>query len=352
MKAILFLTVFLNSILLFAQSKKEVFDFKKYQRKELVLSKPATTDRVSIPFNNVIVFDERPDTSAVSMNKSEYYNIKNMDSVILDYINNAVSLSKTANNANKLVIFIKKLWLTNQFDLTNRDEKKRSEINGDWVGGILFKAECYLQMDTLFVPAFRFDTSFSAEKNNVIPEATELLDICLRRIVEKTSQFQIPEAGAQVKKITGAAIEKFNHARFDIPVLKDIRFKKGVYETFEDFKQNNPKYPEFEVKKEKLSDELYVKQEDGTEVLQRSIWGYCDGENLFIKSADNYFPLYRYGNTFYFKGAKGINRSIKIKGANAAMNGVFGIVGGQNKKAKFDISYRPYQVDIDNGEIF
>jgi hypothetical protein len=84
-------------------------------------------------------------------------------------------------------------------------------------------------------------------------------------------------------------VEKSNNNRFQVPVLNNTGFKRGVYLTFKEFKNNDPAYTDFTVQKSELTDELYTKDSTGKETLTRNVWGYCDGVNIFMRSADNFF---------------------------------------------------------------
>jgi hypothetical protein len=40
----------------------------------------------------------------------------------------------------------------------------------------------------------------------------------------------------------------------------------------------------------------------------RDVWGYCDGNKIFIKSGENFYLLVRVQNAFYFLGSKELMR--------------------------------------------
>ena len=92
-----------------------------------------------------------------------------------------------------------------------------------------------------------------------------------------------------------------------IPILKTEMPDRGVYKSFNEFKNNNPSIKDFEIKKGQYTDELLITENNQTYPLQ-NFWGYSDGKNLFIRSADNLFQLIKAGNTFNIKGIKSFSQ--------------------------------------------
>ena len=62
------------------------------------------------------------------------------------------------------------------------------------------------------------------------------------------------------------------------------------------------------VKKDKLVDVLYIPLANDEMTAARDVWGYCDGKKFFIKSGENFYPLVRVQNTFYFLGSKELTK--------------------------------------------
>ena len=132
-------------------------------------------------------------------------------------------------------------------------------------------------------------------------------------------------------------------------MLNEISFKKGVYKNFEEFKMNSPSLTDYDLRVGKLGDILYVK-ENGLEYPERKAWGFCNGTDIFINSADKYSKLIRRGNTFYFLGIKGIIRKTKHDLTRAS---IFNLA--TNSGVKY-ISYskisKYYKVDMETGEVY
>lgn len=141
---------------------------------------------------------------------------------------------------------------------------------------------------------------------------------------------------------------KINYQK--IPVLQKGQKKRGLYLTYEQFLNDTPTPANFEVERDKLSDALFVKNSKGNYELVRNLWGYCDGENRYIKSGEKYFQLCRYNNTFYFYGAKYIQKFVSEDIGTAS---VLNVVTNTNRKiTKYTLNYYPFQLEIMDGKFY
>ncbi|RZK45236.1 MAG: VCBS repeat-containing protein, partial [Pedobacter sp.] len=103
--------------------------------------------------------------------------------------------------------------------------------------------------------------------------------------------------------VTISDINAFNAKRFQRPIFNG-QPAKGIFMRFEDFLANNPLRSEFTVDKNSKGDYLYLKNNKGTEELVTDLWGYCDGSDVYIFSANNYFKLNRVSYSYRIYGAK------------------------------------------------
>ena len=347
------LILLLHFLQLHAQDKKDIFKFSDYPEKHFKLPLPEKLLTTSMPFNSVMVKDARPDSNAILLNKYDYYTIAGLETVAGQYFNTALATENVADTNNQLVIFIKKLWITRQYNWEEASEDENELRHSKWLGGLLFKADCFLKTDAVYHPLFSYDTSFAMEDSYVLDDGPVMIDSCFRMLVQKLIRVQSKNFSSPSKKMTADEVAKYNNNRFQLPILKNNGLNRGVYSTFKEFKNNNPVYTDFTVQKSELTDELYIKDSAGRETLTRNVWGYCNGTNVFIKSADNFFMLNRIDNSFYMKGAKKIKSSKRVKASSILMDGfLVGSLKPHSTKVKFNIVYLPYQLDLDSGEIY
>ena len=127
---------------------------------------------------------------------------------------------------------------------------------------------------------------------------------------------------------------------------------RGVYKNFNEFKNNSPSLKEFEIKKGHFSDELFITENNQTYPLQ-NFWGYSDGKNLFIRSANNLFQLIKIGNTFNIKGIKSFSQNYNKNVGNEVMSSYFiGVPLSALVKNNYKIVTTAFQLNMQNGELY
>ena len=134
-----------------------------------------------------------------------------------------------------------------------------------------------------------------------------------------------------------------------LPILSASQYKKGVYASFDEFKGNAPSLTDYEFKAGKLGDVLYVKK-DSSEYPDRTAWGFCDGKNIYINSADKFSQLIQSGNTFYFKGIKSITKTLRVELMYASVLNL--LDNTVRKKSHFNANPKYYQIDMETGDIY
>jgi hypothetical protein len=89
------------------------------------------------------------------------------------------------------------------------------------------------------------------------------------------------------------------HSYRSIPILKETP-RKGVYLTFNQFKNNQPAFADFDVSLSENADAIFVKGK----ILQDSAiidaWGFSDGKNTYIRVNSNFFLLLKAADNFEF----------------------------------------------------
>lgn len=245
---------------------------------------------------------------------------------------------------------IRKLWLTNEL---RQDTNSNAATNpaGSWLSGVIARIEFYYSGDNGYSPFYRFDTMYARDGNilNNTDYVTDVLVMSARKLLTVDLNNVRP---AKIK-MSLSEIDAYNTKTFDIPIIHTGVYNKGVYKTFEEFKTNSPSINSFEIEGDKLSKTVFVKNAAGEYGALRDVWGYCDGTHLYIQSADSYFEMIPQQNTFICSAAKAISRYRIVKAENILMLGLFGGgVGKQNKKVTYGLNLKPFELDMDTGELF
>jgi hypothetical protein len=306
------------------------------------LTKTMVAEKKQFPYKEVIVIDERPDTSKCGYWYSKKHPRimrlcftdgfqKSVSSFINTYLKD--NLNPTGNS---VLACIKKFW-TNSDDIDFRT--------------IFLRIDFYIKTDSCYYPLYRFDDTFS-EKSNKFSEPDEFIE---KAIISSISKLYIP------KPIS----PEMRRLHFEQLVLKEKIPVKGVYLNFVQFKNNQPAYTDFETDLAELTDVIFVKGKNVKDSAITDAWGFCDGENTFIRIAMNYFPIFRCGNTFDLYGFNKITEKqffpvtpyssigrdpYYSQGVAGALSiGLSELLGMIKSKSK---NLRPYQINMDNGEFY
>jgi len=365
--------------------KKENFDVREFGKQAIRISPPA--DRLSLRnMSGIQIIDARADIVNIGLMQKKVVNAfsdalgnaaKNQTEqritqtptfIILDdglqleakrFANGSIMFSNNSSLPGILMV-IKKLWLSDELNLdgnTHVSGRLAGPNHKDvWTSGVDIKIEFYLDYKGDYYAMYRYDS--------VITEAMTTSEYASKFVAQaiRLSMQRLPEMDTKItsiitrKKFSMEEIRTHNENEFSLPILKDSILKKGVYMTFGEFKNNNPSQTDFEIKKEKVTDILYIKQPDGTEIVPRDAWGYSNGENAFIKSADNFFLLQRSANAFYIYGAKYIKRSETSSpgGSPSYSSGSGGFYGApiSYSSSSTEIQLEPFQLDWSTGKLY
>ncbi len=363
-----------------AQIESKAIDFNN--KLEINLEKEVFTHSFSNSFHSVHVIDVRDDTMAVG-----YHYLKPGDAVrylvqpsaspkkkdndiwskvyhcspalsygFAEWINEYLQCKKNESVKSKLLIVVKKFWLSSEADEIRYENDKIGQAMNGWDAGVLCKLEFYLEKDSVFFPLYRIDSVFTFKERlndyrgtRFVDNAGSFVISVLKSSLEKLADIDTDEVIAKRRKLSYNDIYLAYHRKMDVPVLKAIDLKKGVYKTFEEFKSNAPSIIDYEFRKGTAGDVLYVKEE-GSEYPTREAWGFCDGKDIFINSGDKYSKLVRRENTFYFFGVKGMTQ--KTKNDFWTSSSLNYISGNGPKKTVYKLDLKYYQIDMDTGEVY
>jgi hypothetical protein len=361
--------------------RKENFDIKEFRSEKITIATPS--DRVTLTnIHGITVIDARADTFSIGFMQKKVIDpffgalnnaVKNQAEQRINRTPTFITLGgglqqEAAQFTARCVVFsgnqslpgilmvIKKLWLSDELNL---DEQTHTKLNGTdsrdvWTSGVDVKIEFYLKDRSDYYPLYRYDTVMS--KTMTVSEyGPEFVANALSLSMQKMPQMDTKITSIMGrKKFSLEEISRHNEDDFNMPALKDTSLRKGVYMTFDEFKNNNPSQTHFELKEDKLTDIIYIKQPDGTEYVARDIWGYCNGEKAFIKSADNFFLLQRAANAFYIFGAKNIKRTETNTTSAASYNsGNSGMAAPvYYTSSKTAIQLEPFQLDWSTGKLY
>ena len=320
---------------------------------DLSFSKIAPRE-IKLPFSSIEIIDNRFDTSKLGF-VPEFQFIADKKRVgrkitfdqgvakaMENYYNQFYEHAFEKNDI-KLLIVLRKFWLSGIDDKKNKvmdiskNPKSRSFLYCKW--------EYYLNKGNKYMPIQRIDTVingvlFNSEKNEMDNYKTEneILKLILNGLIEVYDFKNAVDKIDKIKVKTFEQLKLYNASLYDIPVLKDSVFKKGVFRNFIEFKNNSPSIINFKEKKIRVSSnnyKHYIEDDKGNRII--NYWGYFTGDELRIGKYEN-DKLHRKNNTFEF--------FLKHLYQTQYFN-----ISGSSSSSEREV-WIPYQIDMETGEIY
>ncbi len=335
----------------FCQNQSEDDQIFENMRVEIIETSFNNPAKITLPFTNVEVLDCRPDTTMIGFYETPLkrflkLNFKNgLSGLTNDFLLNNYGFQSDLQSPG-LLLCIKNFWASTAIEVGSEDI-----TTNEFTKGIIVKVDAYTRFGNLYQPLARVEFNYllaAINKSNIKEIIEVVLKAAMKEILAKTDKLK-----QENKQLKRAQIESFNSAANSIPILSDTHLVRGVYNSFKEFKMNQPASRAFEVQNGRLGDMVFVKDAGGQEAPERNAWGYCDGKKIFMKMSDKFYELHRCGQTFNVFGAIQLTRRRNIKAGNVLLLGLAaGAVGSQNKKTTYYLLDKPYQLEMNNGEVY
>lgn len=356
-------------MVLVARPQRKVFregperDFSSFKPRKIKLVTEGLGPVVALSFQpaNITVLDFRFDDKALGfVNKRT----PREEKLILEpgtcegielYLKKRLNLPATKMVGHELVAVIQKLWLSDDLVVVDQHLKKMVPQQS----GIVMKVSYFLKSGDSYFPLYKFDSTIV----DIYPAAKQAgyyLALAIEKSIGKLAYINADKIIESGKKYSMSFIKDTYASRFTLPVLSENP-KKGVYLSFEEFRKNKPSITRFSVRSDGTTDNLYYKDESGKEVLLRTLYAMSDGTDFYIWASDNFYKLYRSGNTFNLYGSRYYHHPAPayfidplfmpgyLLGNAAGMSAIvtFNPNGGGHRNMKRKMYF--YQLDMENG---
>ena len=209
---------------------------------------------------SIEVIDARPDTTAIGLaliRHTPFFAISPgvFANDVQQFLNNSIHFAKP--DSFSAVMVIRKFWITAGLDNEMEQAINNAEIDTTTkkISSLLVRIEFYLKKGPDNFILYRFDTTIT-RNSYVSRDASLLVEMGLISSLSKLKELDLKfqSISESKRKFSLSEIEEHNRKPFDIPVLKDSALVRGVYFSFEEFKNNSPGQRDFEVEKDKLID--------------------------------------------------------------------------------------------------
>jgi hypothetical protein len=359
------LLLFTFALTLSAQkNQKKDFTIEDFSTAIIKLKAPKPSQTVPLSFSGLEVYDRRNDSSFVGFYKTLYSRNKSFGTVlktenstsnsVYSFLEPQIAFDQQSNY--RLVLLIRKLWLSKEIENTEvRDYNIK--MQKALLPGIVTCFEFYAKQGEQLTPLLRFDTTILHHNRNLAMIDEELIQTTLTSAIDKLSKTSYRQKIENGRTYSWLQVDSFSTKTNDIEILHITSFKKGVYLTYNDFKNNRPSILDFEIKKSEFAHTLFVKDEQGNQYPIRKIWGFSDGDNLFIKSADIFFKLEKYNNNFYSWASKNVSMVTTVSMGDiialSMLSAATGATGGSpGRKTKAALHLKLYQLDLETGHLY
>ena len=296
----------------------------------------------SSAFSHFEVLDERADTSRIGIHTCVPDFGRNYDRQLVFDRSAAAELSgylnrrfARAGSSYTALVILRTLWLSDanyiRAEYLRHPERRLERTH------IRMKAELYAIRDGRYIPVLRFDTLQTAMKKRILQERSPYFEwganlaLLLDELVDSASALAQDKVEAS-RSVNLDDIREFNASRFHAPIDEDLP-ARGVYASFEEFRNNTPSIQHFEIKLENHERVLYI-QESGATYYTHDVWGYCDGKDIYIMRDGVLCPAWKEGKAFYLPAAAATAHSLtEIRGRDYKQRSI-------------------YFVDMDTGDIY
>jgi hypothetical protein len=309
----------------------------------------------NFPFSSIKVLDCRQDTTKIGfiekgVGRTPYKKLivengfqKSGEIFYNQYYQNCLS-----GDSNQLLIVAKKFWVNRSAKRNIQRRNNTNNIDNDF--DLYVQFDYFLKRRDEFMPIKRIDTIFSMGRNYIKAEYESyrendysFYEFVLIKMIEAvdykfySDRFQISR---NRKKLD--AVLNFYKTKMEYPILKDSIYKKGIYMSFNEFRNNRPSIENFKVEQNKKAGKLLFTSKNDSSIEVIKYWGYCDGKDIFCYDLSH--PVQRVGNTFEFFAESKVIRYY----STGTPNTIYGEIPRVNFYTREKV-YEPHQFDMETG---
>ncbi len=293
------------------------------QKPEYIHLEPSNIKIERSIFSEIEIADSRFDTIYMGFVQKGAFNRKapiqltqSMTDEIRESVSNLIANSTKENET--ILINVRNFFLS---ELTSAMSE---------TGTFIFKAGCYLKQGYTYKFMFSVDTTIVVRAMDVTKKLLRTANEQFGLFVQRAASFDISELDSKTAYSSYEIQHIDETEKKSIPVYNVDLPQKGLYSSFEDFKNNQPSEANFieEFSKKTKEPKFFQVREDGTkgkEFLRKNYYAICDGSRLYISTEYGLYPVTKRDYDFYFTGKA---KETANTAAVATASLMFGILGG------------------------
>ena len=218
-------------------------------------------------------------------------------------------------------------------------------------GKVEIKAGCYLKHDSIYREMFTIDTAY------IIPGGLDVTKRLLDTVpelwgafVQKIATFN-PYDCDPTNDFTDYDVHHIDELeKKKIPVYNVAFPKKGLYASYDDFKNNRPSQENVIIEFKKGFSRPFIfevneKGKKGKEILRKYYYMVSDGERMFISRPQSLYEVTKRDGNFYFTG---LGKDRADMGTVVAASVLFGAIAG-GAAANYDTATFEFIIEHNTG---
>lgn len=216
------------------------------------------------------VLDVRSDTERVGIYTNEFHNpCEIVYDTPIDFLIKKTLCNDTAKET--VLLVIRNFWINEVQYLEGKLKHQRLADAALPSTKLTCSIDAFIKHEGKYIPLIQVDTIFT-DKRNVFNSSRNLTEKALFLIQNKLQEGILANKYWTKKQTDKEFIEKVYNRRFKIAAITDSTFRKGIFYTWEQFKNNKPIEKEFSIKSNKNEPHsLFIKDEKGNEILTRDV---------------------------------------------------------------------------------
>jgi len=328
---------------------------------------------IYIPFKSIEISDARFDTSKLGYELHKKYDnisfkdfkqIKLANGIreSLQFFYNDYYKLCLKDSVKKLLIVLKTLWIdhapANDLMQETGDEIESISISFQ---NIHVKWEYYIHEGDRYYPFKRVDTVYrltipilKSKEYKFRKNDLSFFMFVLKSQLEQINYSQIDEKYNSKRSLSFHSIDSFNKKRFLMPIINSENIKKGIFLTFDEFRNNTPSIEQYELKRIDKG-KYWVNSKNSERIYD--FYLMCDSIGIHT-GANKRISVVRVGNTFEFFGSGYIPVSNSLIGNLLNSGSVLNSTRPFEKKYSFADGGElqgvnaPRQINMETGEIY
>lgn len=264
--------------------------WKKSWKKKEINTHSIDIKREKNLIEKIEVLDVRSDTERVGIYTNDFhYPCEVVFDAPLSVLMNE-ELTAGANGKTILLV-VRNFWI-NEVQYIEGRPKSRQSITGDALPStkLTCSIDAFIKDGEKYFPLTQVDTIFT-DKQKVAFSARYLTERALIIMQNKLEEAILSKRYLAKKQTDKEFIENVYNRRFKIAALTDSIFPKGIYYTWDQFKNNQPADKDFSIRSNKGEPPSLFINENGNEILTRNVFAVSDGYNLYKVHHGFVFPI-------------------------------------------------------------